>query len=74
MLSFMLLTTTVPRDPDFPQAGGYDVGLYNNPEVIRQLSTDKPWTTGGLGDLIEEHFKPVANGLPQNIFTAQLER
>jgi NAD(P)-dependent dehydrogenase (short-subunit alcohol dehydrogenase family) len=51
---------------------GFDVGLYANPQVIRQLSAPSPWDYGSLAEKIEASFKPAANGLPYSVFTSQL--
>jgi NAD(P)-dependent dehydrogenase (short-subunit alcohol dehydrogenase family) len=51
---------------------GFDVGLYANPQVIRQLSAPSPWDYGSLAKKIEASFKPAANGLPHSAFTSQL--
>ncbi|NBE50037.1 SDR family NAD(P)-dependent oxidoreductase [Streptomyces boluensis] len=56
------------------RASGYDVGLYNNPEVIRQLSSTGPWDQERLADLIEGNFRSVADGLPPSVFARQLGR
>ncbi|MGW6459768.1 SDR family NAD(P)-dependent oxidoreductase [Streptomyces sp. NPDC055078] len=55
-------------------ARGYQVGLYSNPEVIRQLNTTRAWDPGQLGDLMEDNFRRVADGLPPSAFAAQLNR
>jgi NAD(P)-dependent dehydrogenase (short-subunit alcohol dehydrogenase family) len=52
-------------------AGGYDVGLYQNPEIIRQVSSDGPWEYERLAGLIEQSFRPAADGLPPSVFQAQ---
>jgi NAD(P)-dependent dehydrogenase (short-subunit alcohol dehydrogenase family) len=49
-------------------AGGFDVGLYPNPQVIRQLSAAGPWEYGRLARQIERSFRPVADGLPDSVF------
>jgi NAD(P)-dependent dehydrogenase (short-subunit alcohol dehydrogenase family) len=47
------------------RAMGYSVGLYNNPEVISQVTSDGPWTLADLKQKVESTFKPIAEGLPQ---------
>jgi NAD(P)-dependent dehydrogenase (short-subunit alcohol dehydrogenase family) len=47
------------------RAMGYAVGLYNNPEVISQVTSDGPWTLADLKQKVESTFKPIADGLPQ---------
>jgi NAD(P)-dependent dehydrogenase (short-subunit alcohol dehydrogenase family) len=53
-------------------AQGFDVGLYANPQVIRQLSAPSPWDYDNLAKKMEASFKPVASGLPNSVFTSQL--
>lgn len=53
-------------------AGGFDVGLYSNPEEIRQVSATAPWQFDQLSSLLETRFKPVADGLPPSVFAAQV--
>lgn len=55
-------------------AGGYEVGLYNNPEEIRKVSTGGPWQADQLAAQLEKTFKPAANGLPFSVFAAQIGR
>jgi NAD(P)-dependent dehydrogenase (short-subunit alcohol dehydrogenase family) len=52
-------------------AGGYDVGLYQNPQIVRQVSSDGPWQYDRLAGLIEHSFRPAADGLPPSVFQAQ---
>jgi NAD(P)-dependent dehydrogenase (short-subunit alcohol dehydrogenase family) len=49
-------------------AMGFDVGLYQNPEVIRQLSAPGPWQFDKLATAMERSFRPVAEGPPASIF------
>jgi NAD(P)-dependent dehydrogenase (short-subunit alcohol dehydrogenase family) len=49
-------------------AMGFDVGLYENPQMIRQLSAPGPWDYARLATAMERSFRPVANGLPDSIF------
>ena len=53
-------------------AAGFDVGLYENPQIIRQLSAPAPWEYDRLADAIEGSFRPAANGLPRSLFASQL--
>ena len=53
-------------------AAGFDVGLYENPQIIRQLSAPAPWEYDRLATAIEGSFRPVANGLPRSLFSGQL--
>jgi NAD(P)-dependent dehydrogenase (short-subunit alcohol dehydrogenase family) len=55
-------------------AGGYQVALYNNPEPIRQITGVQPWDFEQLAQLLEQSFKPVANGLPPSVFASQVSR
>ncbi|MFI7008808.1 SDR family NAD(P)-dependent oxidoreductase [Streptomyces sp. NPDC050145] len=52
-------------------AAGYQVGLYSNPEIIRQLNGTEPWDVEKLGSLMETNFRRVADGLPPSVFAAQ---
>jgi NAD(P)-dependent dehydrogenase (short-subunit alcohol dehydrogenase family) len=54
-------------------ARGFDVGLYANPEIIRQVSASGPWQYGKLAEQMEASFRPAANGLPHSLFTSQLQ-
>ncbi|XVV39637.1 SDR family NAD(P)-dependent oxidoreductase [Streptomyces sp. CA-100214] len=54
-------------------ASGFNVGLYDNPEIVRQLSGTAPWDVDTLGDLMEKNFKRVADGLPPSLFASQLK-
>lgn len=54
-------------------AQGYEVGLYQNPEVIRQLNAPGPWQHDQLAALIERSFRPVADGLPPSVFARQVK-
>ncbi len=53
-------------------AGGFDVGLYSNPEEIRQISSSSPWQFDQLSSMLEKSFKQVADGLPPSVFATQL--
>jgi NAD(P)-dependent dehydrogenase (short-subunit alcohol dehydrogenase family) len=55
-------------------SSGFDVGLYANPEIIRQLSAPEPWQYDRLAAAIEGSFKPAANGLPRSLFSSQIGR
>ena len=52
-------------------AMGFHVGLYENPQEVRRLSSPGPWPYDMLADAIEQSFRPVANGLPPSIFHGQ---
>jgi hypothetical protein len=53
-------------------SAGFEVGLYENPQIIRQLSAPGPWEYGKLAKAIEKSFRPAANGLPDSLFASQL--
>jgi hypothetical protein len=38
-------------------AAGYQVGLYNRPQVIRQVVSDAPWDLSRLAELVERSFR-----------------
>jgi NAD(P)-dependent dehydrogenase (short-subunit alcohol dehydrogenase family) len=43
-------------------ARGYEVGLYNVPQVIRQIASPGPWDLDMLTRMIEQSFQPVVTG------------
>jgi NAD(P)-dependent dehydrogenase (short-subunit alcohol dehydrogenase family) len=45
-------------------ARGYQMSLYNNPEVVRELSSDAPWDFQAACDAIEREFKPIVDATP----------
>lgn len=49
-------------------AQGYEIGLYANPQVIRQLTAPGPWEYEHLAAMVEKSFRPAADGLPDSIF------
>jgi NAD(P)-dependent dehydrogenase (short-subunit alcohol dehydrogenase family) len=53
-------------------AAGFDVGLYENPQIIRQLSAPAPWEYDRLAAAMESSFRPAADGLPRSLFSSQL--
>jgi NAD(P)-dependent dehydrogenase (short-subunit alcohol dehydrogenase family) len=53
-------------------SAGFEVGLYQNPQIIRQLSSTGPWEYDRLAQLMESSFRPVADGLPPSLFASQL--
>jgi NAD(P)-dependent dehydrogenase (short-subunit alcohol dehydrogenase family) len=53
-------------------SSGFEVGLYENPQIIRQLSSPVAWEYDRLVKAIEGSFRPVADGLPRNAFSRQL--
>ena len=55
-------------------AHGYEVKLWNNPEVIKTISSKGPWTLQDLSAQVESSFRPLADGLPPSIFMQQLSK
>lgn len=53
-------------------SGGYEVGLYPNPEIVRSVESEGPWTHDVLAAQIESEFRPVADGLPRSVFAGQV--
>jgi NAD(P)-dependent dehydrogenase (short-subunit alcohol dehydrogenase family) len=53
-------------------SSGYEVGLYENPQVIRQISSTAPWEYDKLAAQLERSFRPAADGLPHSVFASQL--
>jgi NAD(P)-dependent dehydrogenase (short-subunit alcohol dehydrogenase family) len=53
-------------------SSGFDVGLYANPQIVRQVSAPGPWEYDRLADMIEKGFRPAADGLPPSLFATQL--
>lgn len=49
-------------------AMGYEVGLYSNPEVIRQVNGTGPWEFEHLARVVESNFRPAADGPPPSVF------
>jgi NAD(P)-dependent dehydrogenase (short-subunit alcohol dehydrogenase family) len=54
-------------------SSGYEVGLYENPQIIRQVSSTAPWEYGKLAAQLERSFRPAADGLPFSLFASQLK-
>jgi hypothetical protein len=42
------------------EAMGYTIGLYNVPELIRQVRSPGPWDLEMAYDMIEKSFRPAA--------------
>lgn len=53
-------------------AMGYEVKLWNNPEVVSTVASDGPWNLDDLTAKVEKEFRPLADGLHPSIFMAQL--
>ncbi len=43
-------------------ARGYEIGLYNVPQVIRQIASPGPWDLEMMTRMIEQSFQPVVTG------------
>jgi NAD(P)-dependent dehydrogenase (short-subunit alcohol dehydrogenase family) len=54
-------------------SSGYEVGLYENPQIIRQISSTAPWEYDKLAGQLERSFRPAADGLPFSLFASQLK-
>jgi len=54
------------------KASGFNVGLYSNPEVVAEVTSDGPWTLDDLETKLEASFRPVADGLPYSLFSGQI--
>ncbi|HEY1700433.1 MAG TPA: SDR family NAD(P)-dependent oxidoreductase [Trebonia sp.] len=55
-------------------SAGHDVGLYANPQIIRQVSAPVPWEYDSLAEQLEASFRPAADGLPSSLFSSQAGR
>ncbi|PZG15618.1 SDR family NAD(P)-dependent oxidoreductase [Nonomuraea aridisoli] len=55
-------------------ASGYEVRLWNTPEVVETVSSDGPWDLDDLAAKVAKSFRPKADGLPPSIFMAQLPK
>ncbi|MER6980087.1 SDR family NAD(P)-dependent oxidoreductase [Streptomyces carpinensis] len=55
-------------------AAGYEVKLWNNPEVVETVTSDGPWDLGDLADKLTKSFRPKADGLHPSIFMGQLPK
>ena len=43
-------------------ARGYEIGLYNIPQVVRQIASPGPWDLEMMSGMIERSFRPVVTG------------
>ncbi len=43
-------------------ARGYEIGLYNKPQLISQIVSDGPWQLDKAFELIERSFRPLVSG------------
>jgi NAD(P)-dependent dehydrogenase (short-subunit alcohol dehydrogenase family) len=55
-------------------SAGFEVGLYENPQIIRQISSTGPWQFDKLAAQLERSFRPAADGLPHSVFASQIGR
>jgi NAD(P)-dependent dehydrogenase (short-subunit alcohol dehydrogenase family) len=53
-------------------AGGYQVRLWNYPEVIESIDSDGAWDLQDLAAKAEKSFRPRADGAPPSIFMGQI--
>lgn len=53
-------------------AMGYDVKLWNNPEIVSTVTSDGPWNLDDLAAKVEQDFRPLADGLHPSIFMGQV--
>src|SRR3984885_2309416 len=54
-------------------SSGYEVGLYENPQIIRQVSSTAPWEYSKLAAQLAPSSRPAAAGLPFSLFASQLK-
>jgi NAD(P)-dependent dehydrogenase (short-subunit alcohol dehydrogenase family) len=43
-------------------ARGYEIGLYNKPQLISQIVSDGPWELDKAFDMVERSFRPLVSG------------
>ncbi|WP_433510502.1 SDR family NAD(P)-dependent oxidoreductase [Nonomuraea sp. CA-143628] len=55
-------------------AAGYEVRLWNTPEVVETVASDGPWDLQDLADKVAKSFRPKADGLPPSLFMAQIPK
>ncbi|MEU7827521.1 SDR family NAD(P)-dependent oxidoreductase [Nonomuraea sp. NPDC049129] len=55
-------------------AAGYEVRLWNTPEVIETIASDGPWDLQDLAAKVATSFRPKADGLPPSLFMAQIPK
>jgi NAD(P)-dependent dehydrogenase (short-subunit alcohol dehydrogenase family) len=53
-------------------AGGFEVTLWNTPEVIETVGSDGPWDLADLAAKVQKAFRPRADGPPPSIFMGQI--
>jgi hypothetical protein len=46
-------------------ARGFQIGLYNVPQVIRQIASPGPWDLEVAFRMIEQSFRPAVEGTPR---------
>jgi hypothetical protein len=46
-------------------ARGFQIGLYNVPQVIRQIASPGPWELETAFTMIEESFRPAVEATPR---------
>jgi NAD(P)-dependent dehydrogenase (short-subunit alcohol dehydrogenase family) len=55
-------------------AAGYEVRLWNTPEVVETVASDGPWDLQDLAAKVAKSFRPKADGLPPSLFMAQIPK
>jgi hypothetical protein len=53
---------------------GFTVGVYENPTVVAEASSDGPWDFDDLAAQLEKNVRAVADGLPASLFADQIAR
>lgn len=53
-------------------ATGYGIRLYSNPEVVATMSRPTPWTLSEIAEEFERTVRPLADGVPPSMFSAQI--
>lgn len=52
-------------------ANGYQVKLWNTPQVLETVTSSGPWKIEDLASRVEDNFRPLADGLPPSVFQKQ---
>ncbi|RZT87668.1 NAD(P)-dependent dehydrogenase (short-subunit alcohol dehydrogenase family) [Pseudonocardia sediminis] len=53
---------------------GFTIGVYQNPTVIGEATSDGPWSFDDLASQMESNVRPQADGLPPSLFADQASR
>ena len=51
---------------------GFSVGVYQNPTVIGEVTSEGPWDVDDLAAQLERDVREVADGLPPSLFATQV--